>query len=214
MASALVLNIHSETPELRKIQKVAEILKSGGVILYPTDTGFALGCELSNREAIDKIRRIRNLQPHKELTFLCSSLSNISEFAKVSNQAYKILKRLIPGPYTIILPASKNVPKFAQDDKRSTAGIRVPENDLCQTLLQYLESPLISISAKNDDVDYDDYDDFADSFFNKVDLIIKSDQYYFLGESTVIDMTTDAFKIVRQGANIEKALEFINNDEI
>ena len=214
MASALVLNIHSETPELRKIQKVAEILKSGGVILYPTDTGFALGCELSNREAIDKIRRIRNLQPHKELTFLCSTLSNISEFAKVSNQAYKILKRLIPGPYTIILPASKNVPKFAQDAKRSTAGIRVPENDLCQTLLQYLESPLISISAKNDDVDYDDYDDFADSFFNKVDLIIKSDQYYFLGESTVIDMTTDAFKIVRQGANIEKALEFINNDEI
>jgi tRNA threonylcarbamoyl adenosine modification protein (Sua5/YciO/YrdC/YwlC family) len=213
MASALVLNIHSETPEIRKVQKVADALKSGAVVLYPTDTGFALGCELSNRQAIDRIRSIRKLPPHKEMTFLCYSLSNISEFAKVSNSAYKTLKRLIPGPFTFILPASKNVPKFAQDDKRNTSGIRVPENVISQLLLKNLGMPLISISAKNDDVDYDNIDEFTDSFIRHVDIIVKTDNYNFLGESTVIDMTTDEFKIIRHGAQVAKVLEFINFEQ-
>lgn len=133
-----ILTIHSKTPEIRKIKMVADTLRNGGVILYPTDTGFTLGCELANKSAIAKLRAIRKLPMSKSLTFLCDSLSNIAEFAKVSNKAYKTIKSLIPGPYTFVLPASKNVPKFAQNPKRKTAGIRVPQNDLSQLLLMNL----------------------------------------------------------------------------
>jgi tRNA threonylcarbamoyl adenosine modification protein (Sua5/YciO/YrdC/YwlC family) len=209
-----ILTIHSETPEIRKIRNVVDALKSGAVILYPTDTGFTLGCELSNKNAIERIRQIRRLPPNKEMTFLCYSLANIAEFASVSNVAYRMIKRLIPGPYTLILPASRLVPKFAVDMKRKTSGIRVPDNILSQLLLQEMEQPLISISARShDDDEYADPDDLFDKFAPMVDVAVNSDTYYFQGESTVIDMTTDNFKIIRPGAGITKALEFIDMPE-
>lgn len=210
---ALVYNIHSKNPEKRKLQKVCEALNEGAVIIYPTDTGFSLGCGLANKDAIQKIRQIRNIPEDKALTFLCSSLSNISEFAKVSNLAYKTIKRLIPGPYTFILPASKEVPRYAQDPKRKTAGIRVPDHILSLALLEELGAPIISISAKIDGFVYSHPEELFEKFLNLVDIAVKSDEFNFVGESTVIDMTTDEFKIIRHGAGIAKVLEYIDFEE-
>ncbi|NLO20221.1 MAG: threonylcarbamoyl-AMP synthase [Ignavibacteria bacterium] len=212
--ASLVLSIHSKTPELRKIEKVVNALQEGAVILYPTDTGFTLGCELSNKEAIQRIRAIRRISDSKAMTFLCNSLSNIAEFAKVSNTAYKTIKALIPGPYTFILPASKLVPKFAQDPKRNTAGIRVPDNVLSQLLLKENGAPIISISAKNDEVkEAFTPDDIVEVFSKHVDVAVRSDSYSFVGESSVIDMTTDEFSIFRQGAGYEKLTNFLEEIE-
>ena len=214
MAST-ILTIHSKTPEIKKIAKVADAIKAGAVILYPTDTGFTLGCELSNKEAITRLRRIRQLPPKKPLTFLCESLSNISQFAKVTNKAYKTIRGLIPGPYTFILPATKEVPKFAQNPKRNTAGIRVPEHDLSLLLLKYVKAPIISISAKkSDDDSILNPEDVLDAIAPMVDYAVRSEEYSFLGESTVLDMTDDKnFQILRHGAGITKVLEYVDYDE-
>ena len=206
-----VLTIHSKTPEMRKIYEVADALRQGAVVLYPTDTGFTLGCELSNKEAIGRIRAIRRLPEEKAMTFLCGSLSNLSEFAKVSNTAYRTIKRLIPGPYTFVLPASKQVPKFAWDPKRKTAGIRVPVHNLSQLLLKEMDVPIISISAKfPNGAAISDTEELIKKFMPFVDVAVRSDTYNFLGESTVIDMTTDDFKIMRHGAGITKVLEYVD----
>lgn len=209
-----ILSIHSQTPEIRKIKLVADAIKDGAVILYPTDTGFTLGCQLSNKTAITKLRAIRKLPMSKALTFLCNSLSNISEFAKVSNKAYKTIRGLIPGPFTFVLPATKQVPKYAQNPKRKTSGIRVPDNDLSQLLLMEVGSPIISISARIEGEDYFKHpEDIVRYFAPQVDLAVQSDAYNFIGESTVVDMTTDDFSILRHGAGISKVLEFVNYDE-
>jgi tRNA threonylcarbamoyl adenosine modification protein (Sua5/YciO/YrdC/YwlC family) len=138
----------------------------------------------------------------------------VAEFARVSNLAYKTIKRLIPGPYTFILPATKEVPRFAQDPKRKTAGIRVPENILSQSLLKSLGSPIISISAKVENgVVYRDPDELVEAFAPMVDIAVRSDAYNFTGESTVIDMTTDDFFITRHGAGIAKVLDLVEMEE-
>ncbi len=211
---AEIYTIHHKTPEMRKIEKIAESIKEGAVILYPTDTGFALGCELSNKEAIEKLRLIRRMPEGKSLTFMCESLSNIADFAKVSNQAYKAIKRLIPGPYTFILTASKLVPKFAQDPKRKTAGIKVPQNDLSRLLLKAVGSPIISISAKIDgEEQLKTPEEIINKFSPMVDIAMTSDEYNFIGESTLIDMTTDDFKILRKGAGFEGLNDLIDFEE-
>ncbi len=206
-----ILSIHSETPELRKIRKVGDALLDGKVILFPIDTGFALACNMSNKEGVERIRRIRKIHQKKRMTFLCQSLSNIAEFAKVSNKTYKALRRLIPGPYTFILPATKQVPKYAVDSKRKTSGIRVPNNTLAQLLLNELDNPIITISAKlGDDYEYQDADEALRQFGHSVDLAVISDDYHFVGPSTIIDMTTDDFRLIREGANIDSAMDYID----
>ncbi len=211
---ALLLNIHSETPEIRKIRKVVDELRNGAVILYPTDSGFSLGCELSNKEAIARIRHIRNISLNKELTFLCDSLSNIAEFAKVEDLAYKVMNALIPGPYTFILPASKKVPTFAQNPKRKTAGIRVPDSTLAQLLLKELGQPIVSISAKHESLnEFSTPDEIIETFQKQVDIAVSSDSYDFRGVSTVIDMTGEKFMILREGAGFEKVEEIIDVKE-
>ncbi|MCG8491308.1 MAG: threonylcarbamoyl-AMP synthase [Sneathiellales bacterium] len=203
MASEII-KIHPETPEMRYISKVADALKNGAVILYPTDTGYALGCQLSDKNAIARIRRLRNISEKKSLTFICEDLSNISEFAKIDNQAYRTIKSLIPGPYTFILPASRLVPKFAQNPKRSTAGIRVPDNTISKLLLKELGQPLISITAKSNEDEsseiYETADEIIQNFEKLVDYVIICDRYDFTGESTVIDMTSSEYEIIREGA--------------
>jgi tRNA threonylcarbamoyl adenosine modification protein (Sua5/YciO/YrdC/YwlC family) len=206
--AAEMMTIHWQTPEKLKIEKAAKSIKDGAVILYPTDTGFALGCQLSNKEAIGRLRQIRGIKQDKSLTFLCESLSNISEFAKVSNVAYRTIKALIPGPYTFILPASREVPKFAQNPKRNTAGIRVPDSELTKMLIEAVGEPIISISARFDgDEEQTAFNPEAavDHYCKVVDLCIKFDNYEFVGESTVIDMSTDEFAIMREGAGLEAA---------
>ncbi|MDR0927028.1 MAG: threonylcarbamoyl-AMP synthase [Ignavibacteria bacterium] len=203
-----IYNIHSQNPEGRKINQVVQGLREGGVLLYPTDTGFTLGCELGNKNAIEKLRRIRKISDKKSLTFLCNGLSNISDYARISNLAYRTIKRLIPGPYTFILPATKLVPTLALNPLRKTAGIRVPDNVIAQSLIEAMEMPIISISAKIDTEDEDDFiylqpDEIIDKFTRLVDIVISTDDYDFQGESTVIDMVTDEFKIIREGAGFE-----------
>lgn len=208
--SALELNIHRKNPEANKILKVVDALRDGAVILYPTDTQFTLGCALSNKEAISRLRAIRKLPESQSLTFLCDSLSNVSEFAKVSDDAYKLVKRLVPGPFTFILPASKLVPKFAQNPKRLTAGIRVPENVLSQALLKSLESPIISISAKLPDKGVmTDPNEIIAAFSKLVDIAVSSDEYEFAGESTILDLTGDTYEIIREGAGMQKLKDFL-----
>lgn len=213
--AAEMMTIHWQTPETLKIEKAAKAIKEGAVVLYPTDTGFALGCQLSNKEAITRLRQIRGIKEDKSLTFLCDSLSNISQFAKVSNTAYRTIKALIPGPYTFILPASREVPKFAQNPKRNTAGIRVPDSELTRMLLEAVGEPIISISARFDgDESETPFDPEAaiDHYCKQVDLCIKFDRYDFVGESTVLDMTDgEDFEIIREGAGLQEAQNLMYN---
>ncbi|MCU0427199.1 MAG: L-threonylcarbamoyladenylate synthase [Candidatus Kapabacteria bacterium] len=205
----LSVELHPQTPESYKIAKIVNVLRSGAVMLYPTDTGFALGCCLSQKNAIARIRQIRRLPENKHLTFLCDSLSHIAEFAKVSNHAYRVIKRLIPGPYTFILPATKAVPHYAVDPKRKTTGIRVPENPIALALLKELGNPLISITARvatDDDEEIETPEELIEKFASLVDVVIASEVYHFEGESTVIDMTDDAFSIIRRGARVQTVL--------
>ena len=197
-----IFNIHHITPEYNKIKSIVEQLEKGAVILYPTDSGFALGCRISDKNAIERIRRIRGLKPDSNMTFICQGLTNISEFAKVNNEAYKTIKSLIPGPYTFILPASKEVPKFAQHPKRNTSGIRVPDSVFTQHLTAELGTPLISISAVESGSDAT-VDEILESLKNQVDIVITHEEYDFEAESTIIDMSSDEFEIIREGAGIE-----------
>ncbi len=212
--AALIFDIHPETPQKFKITKVATDIRNGAVVLYPCDTGFALGCDISNRDAINRVRDIRRLPLSKPLTFLCDSLTNVSEFARVSNAAYKTIKSLIPGPYTFILPASKSTPRYAQNPKRKSAGIRVPDSRLTKALLGELNHPIISISAKLGDTEISDNDELVTALHPLVDVVITSQTYDFKGKSTVIDMTSDEFSIIREGAGMDKLSDYVEVEEI
>lgn len=204
---ALRLHLHPVTPERHKLERIAEALRQGAIILYPTDTGFALGCQLGNKLAIDRLRLIRRLPSGKPLTFLCDSLKHLSDFAYVSNAAYRLLKRLVPGPYTFILPATRAVPYYAQDLKRKTAGIRVPDSALCLALLRTFGSALVSISALSDEQEPLAPEALLEHYASQVDIIVETDDHAFAGPSTIIDLTTEPFRILRRGAGLERALE-------
>jgi tRNA threonylcarbamoyl adenosine modification protein (Sua5/YciO/YrdC/YwlC family) len=161
---------------------------------------------LSQKSAITRIRQIRRLPEHKHLTFLCDSLANIAEYAKVSNHAYRAIKRLIPGPFTFILPATKAVPHYAVDPKRKTTGIRVPDNRIALALLKELSTPIISITARSDDDEFDSPEELLAAFTPIVDVVVTPSEYAFTGASTVIDMTQDAFSLVRRGARLNDVL--------
>lgn len=142
----MLLRINPQNPQKRLINKVAEVLKEGGVIAYPTDTIYGFGCDIFNKKAIRRIYQLKKRQPAKPFSFICSDLKHISEYAQVTNYAYKTMRRLLPGPYTFILPGSKLVPKIMLT-KRKTVGIRVPQNNICLAIVQALGHPIISTSV-------------------------------------------------------------------
>ncbi len=142
----MLININPINPQERLIHKVADSLKQGGIIAYPTDTHYGIGCDIMNKKAIEKIYQIKQRNKNKPFSFICSGLKNISRYAKVSNYAYRTMKRLLPGPYTFILEGSKMVPKMMLT-KRKTAGIRVPDHKICIALIEQLGNPIISTSA-------------------------------------------------------------------
>src|SRR4028118_1789491 len=144
---ATIYTIHPENPQIRRIEEIKDALQDGAVMLYPTDTVYAIGCDLNVKSAIERVRRLKQLSNDKPLTFLCSSLSNIAEYALVSDSAYRLMRSLIPGPYTFLLPATKLVPRLVMSPKRKTSGIRVPDHPVCQALLKALGNPVISTSA-------------------------------------------------------------------
>ena len=202
---ATIYEVHPQTPQIRKIDEIVAALRSGAVMLYPTDTVYAIGCDLRSKTGVDRVRQIKKMSNDKPLTFLCQSLSNISEYAVVSDPAYRLMKHLIPGTYTFILPATKLVPKLVQDPKRKTTGIRVPKHPLCQILLESLGNPMISASAHIQD--QDGYQPtlgvekarLFDHLDKLVDLIIDDGSEPGMEGSTMLDMTIDPPEVIREG---------------
>lgn len=216
---AILYELHPNNPQQRTIEQIATALKKGAVMLYPTDTVYAIGCDLKVKSAVEKVKRIKQMSNDKPLTFLCSSLSNISEYATVKDRAYRIMKHLIPGPYTFLLPASKQVPKLVMNPKRKTTGIRVPDNILCQEILKALGNPVISTSAhlKDDDGEYPTMNlekaYLFDALENQVDIIIDNTIDPGFKVSTILDFTTDEPEVVRQGLGwqeVENWLDFVH----
>jgi len=194
----MIITINSRNPQARLIRKVVEVLQNGGVIGYPTDTIYGLGCDLFNPEAIRKIHRLKKSDGKKPLSFICSDLKDISRYAYVSNYAYKMMKRLLPGPYTFILKATKLVPKIAMT-KQKTVGIRIPDNKICLNLVRELGHPIISTSVyKTDDELYSDPTEIEDRFGKQLDLVI--DGGVIVAEhSSIIDLTDEFPKVIRKG---------------
>ncbi|NWF91893.1 MAG: threonylcarbamoyl-AMP synthase [Syntrophaceae bacterium] len=194
----MIITINPKNPQPRLIRKVVEILGNGGVIAYPTDTVYGLGCDLFNPDAIRKIHRLKKLDGKKPLSFICSDLKDISRYAYVSNYAYKTMKRLLPGPYTFILKATKLVPKIAMT-RQKTVGIRIPDNRICLSLVRQLGHPIISTSvSKPDESLYNDPTEIEERFGKQLDLVV--DGGLIVAEhSSIIDLTNDFPKIVRKG---------------
>jgi len=196
----MLLRIHPENPQPRLIKQVVECLKDGGVIIYPTDTIYGLGCDIKHAKAIEKICQIKNMDPQKaQLSFICSDLSHLSEYSKsIDTPLYRMLKNYLPGPYTFILPASKQVPKILQS-KKSSIGLRVPDNIICQQILTTLGNPILSTSLPGEMVeDYTDPEIIYDRFKNQVDFVIDGG-IGGMTPSTIVDCTTDEWTILRQG---------------
>ena len=200
--SAELIKIHPENPEIRKISRVVELLKNGGVIIYPTDTVYGMGCDIFNQKAIEKILRIKGVKlKDANLSFICYDLSHISEFAKhISNPVFKVMKKALPGPFTFILEASSKVPKIL-NTKKKTVGIRVPDHLIPREIVNMLGNPIITTSIHDEDevVEYStDPGLIYEKYENLVDAVIDGG-YGNNMPSTVVDCTGEEFEIVREG---------------
>jgi len=193
-----VLSINCQNPQMRLIKKAVEVLRQGGIIVYPTDTVYGLGCDLSNKKGIEKIYEIKRRNKKQPLSFVCADLKHISQYAKVTDYAYKTMRRLLPGPYTFILEASRLVPKIILP-KRQTTGIRVPDNNICLSLVRELEQPIISTSVKTaEGEDLGNPYAIEEKFGKIVDLII--DGGIINPEpSSVVSLVDDQIEILRIG---------------
>lgn len=207
----MFLEIHPDNPSERKIQQAVEVLRSGGIIIYPTDTVYGLGCDIYNSKAIERICRLKGIKPQKaNFSFICNDLSHLSTFTlPIDNYTFRLLKKTLPGPFTYILKANNNVPKMFKSNKK-TVGIRVPENRIAQAIVKELGNPIISTSLKIDDelMEYptDPYE-MHEEFHKLVDLVIDGGMGS-LRPSTVVDFTGREPAILRQGAgNFEQFLE-------
>jgi tRNA threonylcarbamoyl adenosine modification protein (Sua5/YciO/YrdC/YwlC family) len=198
----MLLHIHPDNPQPRNIKTVIDCLRSGGVIIYPTDTIYGLGCDIYNVSAIERIARIKNIDPKKaQFSFVCSDLSHISDYTKsIDTPIFRMLKAALPGPYTFIFEASKQVPKLLKT-KKDTVGIRVPDHIICQQIVKELGHPVMSVSLPmDDDIEYyTDPEIMYERFGSLVDIVIDSG----IGEvipSTVIDCTGGYPELIREGA--------------
>ncbi len=194
----MLLSIHSQNPQMRLIAKAVEVLKDGGLVIYPTDTVYGLGCALFSKKGIERIYEIKSRNKKQPLSFVCADLKDISRYARVTDFAYKTMRRLLPGPYTFILEASRLVPKIILP-KRQTSGIRVPDNSICLSLVKELGQPIISSSVKNEEGEYlSDPREIEEKFRNRVDVVI--DGGILTPEpSTIISLIDDQVEIVRAG---------------
>ncbi len=200
-----LFHIHPENPQKRLIDQACQIIQRGGLIVYPTDSGYALGCQIGDKSAMERIRRIRQLDDEHNFTLVCRDLSELSTYAKVNNAVFRIIKNQTPGAYTFILPATKEVPRRLQHAKRKTIGLRIPDNRIALDLLELLNEPLMSSSLimPNETEIMTDAADIADRIGKQVDLIIDGE---FCGNepTTVIEFVDDMPEIVRVGAGDPK----------
>ena len=196
----MLLAINPENPQLRLIEQITKKLKNGAVICYPTDTGYGIGCDLFNQKAIKRIIQLKQRPKKKPFSFLCSNLTHISRYAHVSNTAYRLLKKNLPGPYTFVLPGTKLVPKTMMATKQKTVGIRVPENPISQLLIETLGNPIVNTSFQIEDDDIAISEPYEIEIYlkNRVDLIIDGGQIV-TDPSSIIDLTNDFPEILREG---------------
>jgi len=188
----LLLSINPENPQLRLIRRVSEILEEGGIIAYPTDTFYGIGCDLYNKKGIQLIYRLKNRPLKKPFSFVCDSLKRISRYAQVSNYAYKTMKRFLPGPYTFILEGTRLVPKIMLT-KRKTVGIRVPDNRICLSIVRKFGRPIISTSAG-----YDDPQSIKEVYGPYLDVVIDGGVLY-QSPSSVVSLIGDRPEVIREG---------------
>ena len=196
---AKLIAIHPQNPQQRLVTQVVEVLKSGGVIAYPTDSGYALGTMLGNKNGLEKIRQIRSLSKRHDFTLMMRDLSHIGEYAKLNNNAFRLLKKILPGAYTFILQGSRDVPKRLLHEKKKTIGVRVSSHGVVQALLEELDEPLMSVSLILKGFEFYDINDVQDAIDNQVDLII-DDGYCPPEPTTVIDLSGEVVVIIRHGA--------------
>ena len=197
---AELIEIHPADPQPRRVETVVQIMRSGGLIAYPTDTSYAFGCHIGDTKAIDRIRRIRRTDKTHNFTLVCADLSEISLYARVDNWAYRLIKSLTPGPYTFILPATREVPKMLQNPKRRTIGLRVPEHPLVHAILGALKEPIMSstLTLPGDDAPLTDPVDIEDRIGNQIEAIIDSGPAGLVPTS-ILDLSKGKIDVLRVG---------------
>jgi len=197
---AQFFQIHPETPQNRLVKQATEIINKGGLIAYPTDSAYALGCHIGDKLALDRIRGIRQLDKDHNFTLMCRDLSELATYAKVDNQVYRLLKAYTPGPFTFILPATSETPRRLKHPKRKTIGLRVPDNAITLALLAELNEPMMTstLLLPNDDVPLTDPYDIRETLQHQLELVIDGG-FCGLEPTTVVDMTGDEPIVTRQG---------------
>jgi len=198
----MILRIYEENPNDKAIQQVVDVLKKGGLIIYPTDTVYGIGCDITNQKAIEKICRIRGIKPEKaNLSFICHDLSHISDYIKpIENTTFRVLKKALPGPFTFIFEANNKVPKLLSSNKK-TVGIRVPDNTIAREIVRKLGNPIVSASIRDDDeiLEYStDPELIHEKYKDQVDIVIDGG-YGDNVASTVVDCTSGEFEVIREG---------------
>ena len=200
----MLLEIHPKNPDERKINLVLDCLRKGGIIIYPTDTIYGLGCSIEHSDAINRICQIKHIQAEKALlSFICSDLSNLSEYTKsIDTPIYRFLKQYLPGPFTFILEASKKTPKLLRT-KKETVGIRVPDNEICRTIIHALGHPILSTSLPydEDDIPYTDAEIMHEKFGHLVDIVVDGGPGGVV-PSTIVDCTKNPPEVIREGAGV------------
>ena len=198
---AELIRIYPENPDERRIRQVVDCLREGGLVIYPTDTVYGLGCDIFNTRAVEKIARIKGIKPQKnDFSFICYDLSHIADYARVGNSAFKLMKKVLPGPYTFILDANNQVPKLLNTNKK-TVGIRVPDNLIPRLIVKELGNPIVTTSIKDDDeiIEYStDPELIFEKFQHQVDIVVDGGYGGNIG-STIVLAINDQFEIVREG---------------
>ena len=197
---ARIVEIHPKNPQSRLIAEVVAVIRAGGLIAYPTDSSYAFGCHIGDKRAMDRIRRIRKTDKHHNFTLVCSDLSEISLYARVENWAYRLIKSLTPGPYTFILPATREVPKRLQNPKRRTIGLRVPDHEIVKAMLRSLGEPIMSstLLLPGDDIPLTEANDIEERIGHQIDLIVDGGSAG-IEPSTVVDLSGGSIEVLRQG---------------
>lgn len=197
---AILIEIHPQDPQPRRIATIVDTIRDGGLIAYPTDSSYAFGCHIGDKRAMDRIRRIRRTDKKHNFTLVCSDLSEISTYARVDNWAFRMIKSMTPGPYTFILPATREVPKRLQNPKRRTIGLRVPDHTLVHAVLEALDEPIMSstLTLPGDDRPLTDPLEIEERIGHQVDLIIDAGPAG-IEPTSVIDLSSGAVEVLRVG---------------
>jgi len=203
--STELFSIHSDNPQKRVLAIIANKIREGGIITFPTDSGYSIGTALDNKKGVEKIRKIRKLSKGHDFTLLIDSFANIGEFAKLNNNTFRLMKRLTPGPYTFILEATKQVPNRLVHPRKKTIGIRLSPNIFVKNLLSELSEPLMSVSLIIDNHEFNNAQDVFNLLKNKVDIVIDSGNCPSI-PTTVLDFTKNPYELIREGAGDTSAI--------